>query len=165
MFTHASDDMDETPQDQDRISVAQTLVRMGVILAASVLFNFYPEKVGVIQSATDPSSFTPLLAPEFQSYLFWLNLWWGLDLSLRLVHLIRRRWTVATRWADIVLRLLNVLLLGWMVLGVPFITVLWVSVLVKLVLAVVCTVTLVEAGKQCDRLLDGTRTVIQWKEG
>jgi hypothetical protein len=32
-------------------------------------------------------------------------------------------------------------------------------------LAVVCVVTLVGTGKQFDRLLDGTRTVIQWKEG
>lgn len=62
-------------QKQDKmISVGRSIVNICVIAAASVLSNFFPERVGMIKSATDPSSFTPLLAPEFQSYLSWLNL-------------------------------------------------------------------------------------------
>lgn len=141
-------------QKQDKmISVGRSIVNICVIAAASVLFNFFPERVGMIKSATDPSSFTPLLAAEFQSYLSWPNLWWGLAFSLHLVHLILRRWTVVTQWVDLALRVFGAFLLGWMVLGAPFIVVPWGSVTVKFILAVVCVLTLIGAGKHFNRLL------------
>lgn len=154
----------EALHDQHRIPVAGTSAKLFLIVAASVLFNFYPDKVGLVQSVTDLSSFAPLLTPTFQTYLPWLNVWWGLTFSLNVAHLIIRRWTAATRWADIARRVLSAVLFGWLVLGEPFIAIPLVSALVKMALAVVCFVTLVEAGKQFDRWLDGTRAVIQWKE-
>lgn len=145
--------MIEMQTQNKMISVGRSIVNICLIVAASVLFNFFPEKVGMIRSATDPSSFTPLLAPEFQSYLSWLNLWWGLAFSVYLVHLILRRWTVVTQWVDLALRVFGAFLLGWMVLGAPFIVVPWVSVTVKFILAVVCVLTLIGAGKHFNRLL------------
>ena len=153
-----------TRKDPDRIHAAQTIVKMCLIVAASVLFNFFPEKVGVIKSLTDPSGFTPLLAPAFQSYLPWLNLYWGLAFSLLVVHLGLRRWTVVTRWLDLALRIFGAFVLLGMVLGAPFITVPILSILVKLILAVACVVMLIEAGKQFKRLLGGKHTVVQLKE-
>jgi hypothetical protein len=159
-----ADDRKGTPsRDQDRIPASSTIVKLCLIVVASMLFNYHPDKVGLIRSVTDPS-FTPLLAPEFKAYLPWLNLWWGLTFSLNLAHLTIRRWTAATRSADIALHVLSAVLFGWLVLGEPFIVVPLVSALVKIALAVACFVTLIETGKQLDRLLDGTRVAIQWKE-
>lgn len=145
--------MIEMQKQNKMISMGRSIVNICLIAAASVLFNFFPEKVGMVTSATDPSSFTPLLAPEFQSYISWLNLWWGLAFSLYLVHLILRRWTLVTQWADVALRVFGAFLLGWMALGAPFIVVPWVSVTIKLILAAVCVLALIGAGRQFNRLL------------
>ena len=67
---------------------ARTNVNLCLIAASAMLFNVYPERVGLLKSVTVPSSFTPLLAPEFHTYLPWLNLWWGLTFSLNLAHLL-----------------------------------------------------------------------------
>lgn len=71
------------------------------------------------------------------------------------MHLILRRWTAVTRWFDLLLRVFGAFLLGWMVLGTPFVAVPWVSVAVKLVLAMACVITLIGAGKDFNRLLGG----------
>jgi hypothetical protein len=153
----------ETLRDPADISAVGIGAKLCLVIVAGVLFNFYPDKIGPIWSVTDPG-FTPLLSPEFQIYLPWLNVWWSLIFGLNLAHLVLRRWTAATCWADIALRVLSAVLFGWLVLGEPFVAIPLASALAKIALAVACFVTLVEAGKQFDRLLDGTRTVALWKE-
>lgn len=89
----------------DRIRVGWVIVRLCVLVAAVILFNFFPERVGVLVSATDPHSFVPVLAPDFCTNMPWLNLWWGLALLLEMAHLYLRRWLPLTRWADLALGL------------------------------------------------------------
>lgn len=93
------------------------IVSMLAILATAVLFNFFPEKVGIFRTATDVTSFTPVLAPEFSVHLPWLNLWWALAFSLCLVRLWMKRWTPALRWADMLLGFFGAYVLARMVLG------------------------------------------------
>lgn len=66
--------MNQMEQRNDRIGRGRTLVNLFVIVAAAIVLNLFPQKVGVMVSATDPSTFIPLLSPKFQSYLLWLNI-------------------------------------------------------------------------------------------
>lgn len=105
--------------DSDRVHVVGTLVEICLITAVAIVLNFFPEKVGIIRSLTDPASFTPLLAPEFQVHLPMLNLYWGLATSLCIVNLTLRRWNIVTRCAELGLNFLALAILAQMVLGGP----------------------------------------------
>ncbi|MEJ2305325.1 MAG: hypothetical protein P8Y14_27705, partial [Anaerolineales bacterium] len=107
--------------DADRIQRVWVAGEMIVILAVIVLFNFFPDKVGVLVSLTDPQSFIPLLAPEFMDHLAWLNLWWGLALLLAGAKLIIGRWRTAMRWAEIGLQFFAGFILFRLVMGGPIV--------------------------------------------
>lgn len=89
------------------------------LVAVIVLFNVFPEKVGVIVSATDSTTFVPLLAPEFQVHMSSLNLWWSLALLLTVIKLVYGRWTVLLQWTDLGLRVLGIYVLVSLILGGP----------------------------------------------
>ena len=53
-------------RDPDRVHVAGVVVRICFLIGAIVVFNAFPQWIGTYRSLDDPSSFVPLLAPEFQ---------------------------------------------------------------------------------------------------
>jgi hypothetical protein len=116
---------------EDRVSIEVDHVRAGqlnrgwlildlcALVAVFIWFNVFPDKVGVLVSAADSATFVPLLAPEFQMHMPWLNLWWSLALLLTLVKLIYGRWTVVLQWADLGLRVWGIYILVSLILGGP----------------------------------------------
>ena len=90
-------------RDPDRISVLGVGISICFTIAALVIFNAFPQWVGVTKSLADPSSFQSLLTDEFFRYLPLINVWWSLALTLNFVHLGLRRWTLVTRWLDLAL--------------------------------------------------------------
>jgi len=90
-----------------------------ILLGLLVLFNAFPDKIGVVVSATDPGSFFPLLSPSFRAQIPWLSIWWGLSLVLAMAKLALGRWTVAMRWADLALSVCGALILVRLLLGGP----------------------------------------------
>jgi hypothetical protein len=94
-----------------------TLAEICILIGVIVLFNAFPEKVGLYSSAVQPYLFVPLLTPAWLPYVPWLNLWWGLALTLALVKLVYGRWTQALRWADLGVHLLSIVVLASLILG------------------------------------------------
>lgn len=83
-----------------------------------LLFNFYPQRIGVWVSATDELSFLPILSPAFfDQYLPWINLCWMLALGLNVAHLSLGRWTLATRLLDLGLAFLALNVVVSMIFG------------------------------------------------
>jgi hypothetical protein len=142
-----------TKNDMDRVHVLGTIVEMVLILAVMVLFDFFPDRIGMIRSLLDPSGFRPLLAPEFQDHMPWLNLYWGLVLSLCALNLSLGTWNKYTRWAELGLNALAAYILLRMVLGGPLSTYFEVTVLVKLALAAALIGTSIEIIRKLVRLL------------
>lgn len=103
----------------DRIQVGWVSVEICLLIALLVLFNVYPDWIGVYGSAVDPSSFVPVLATEFQVHMPWLNIWWGTSLLLAVSKLIYRRWTPALRWAEVGLRVYGFYVLIRLITGGP----------------------------------------------
>ncbi len=98
--------------DPDRILPVNIFTGMFVIAMLIILLDGFPDRIGVIRHANRPGIFMPLLSPEFQAHIPLLNFWWGLSLALALAHLYNGRWTSNTRLADVLLRLLAILILA-----------------------------------------------------
>ena len=94
-----------------------TVVEICILTGVIVLFNAFPEKVGFYSSAVEPYLFVPLLTPAWQPYVPWLNVWWGLALTLALVKLVYGCWTQALRWADLGVHLLSIIIIASVLLG------------------------------------------------
>ena len=88
-----------------------------ILIGVIVLFNAFPEKVGFYSSAVEPYLFVPLLTPAWLPYLPWLNVWWGLGLTLALVKLVYGCWTQVLRWADLGVQLLSIIVIASLLLG------------------------------------------------
>ncbi len=106
---------------RDRLSITAVVVQICILVILLVVFNAYPEEVGVYRTATDTASFTPLLAPGFYAALPWLDAWWGISLGLALVLLSFHRWTVALRCADIVVDFWGSIVLWRLLVGAPLV--------------------------------------------
>ncbi len=106
--------------DPERISPAGHVFGLYAILVLAILFNFYPDWVGIIGFSPGAGSWhLPLLRPEFANYLPLLNLWWGLAFTLNLIVLRQGRWRRETRWAEFALGLLGNAILLMIILGPP----------------------------------------------
>ncbi len=102
---------------------------------------------------TDPFTFTPLLAPEFQNHMRLLNLYWSLAISLCIANLVMLRWNIGTRTIDLALSILGIFVLIQLALGGPLTVYAWLDYLVKFGLAV----AIIPAA------IDAIRKVQQWQ--
>jgi hypothetical protein len=99
---------DTAVTDRDRVQVTTTLVGCCIVLASLVIFNAFPERIGLLISADNPASFVPLAPEFFREILPRLNAWWGLTLALAAVNLYYGRWTPGARIADLALTLFGI---------------------------------------------------------
>lgn len=107
----------------ERIPAGLSILSICGITLLLVLFNVVPHRIGVLLNAADSTSFIPLLNPEFlDTFLPWLNAWWGLAMALSFVHLGLRRWTFATHLADLGLSMFGLAILLTLVNGVPILS-------------------------------------------
>ena len=149
--------------DADRVHVIGTVVDMGLITAAAIVLNFFPENVGIFKSLADPASFRPLLAPEFQVHLPMLNLYWGLATSLCIANLILGRWNLVTRSAELGLNMLALAILVQMVLGGPIAVSPGLTMVIKFGLAAAVIPTCVTVVREILRLISKYTITVQAK--
>ena len=103
------------------ISRVAAMVDACVYLALLVVFNSFPHRVGFWVSATDSSSFVPILAPEFAAHMAYLNALWAFGLAVAVAKVIYGRWTPLLRFADLGVGLLTIYALFRMITGGPLI--------------------------------------------
>jgi hypothetical protein len=139
--------------DPDHINLVGTLAELFIIIAVAILFNFFPQYVGFVRSATDPMSFTPLLGPGFAAFLPWLNTFWLWAFCLCLAHLVLRRWTLVTRLIDFGLDLFGAAIFAAMFADSPFRELPVATLAGKVALFCVCIAFLLGALEQLVRLL------------
>ena len=114
--------MSATSRDRNRVGEAGrvqlihagwSVARICVLSALLLLFNRYPDHIGVVVSADDPSTFVPLLSPAFlELFLLRLNVWWGLTVALDVVNIYVGRWLGATRLLDCALTFFGMFILA-----------------------------------------------------
>lgn len=103
----------ETTQGEaDYYSPALALLSILGLTFLMVLFNIFPQFIGIITVEDGELQLMLLLSSHFyETYLPMLNIWWGLALGLQAVLLVSQRWTEFTRLADFGLALLGLVIL------------------------------------------------------
>jgi hypothetical protein len=105
-------DLPEVPQaEADRVRPVTLVVGICLLALFGIVLNLFPGSLGVAMVSDERTTFLPI--SDFGVYLpmALVNVWLGLSLALRFVVLHQRRWTRATRWAQVGVGLLSVALL------------------------------------------------------
>jgi len=148
-------------RDPDRISLAEPTIGLCFVMGLAILFNLYPQHVGIWRSAADPQSFTPLLCPSFARFMPWLNTCWLWAFGLCVAHLTLRRWTPVTRLLDLALDLFGAAICFAMFRDMPFLQVPVATTVIRWTLPVVGVACLLGALDQLGRLLRGLARISQ----
>lgn len=85
-------------EDADQVSRGERIAEIVFTVLALVLFNIYPQYIGVYSFTDKGSAFIPFLSQVFFSYMPWINLLWALQIGCDLMLLQQMRWTSLTRW-------------------------------------------------------------------
>jgi len=107
-------------KDINRFPKAKAIFNICAIVILMLVFNLYPDRIGIWQFTGDEISFYPLLNSVFlATWLPWFNIWWILALSLNIAHLSLGHWTLATRVLDIVVIVLGLNIILSLLFGSP----------------------------------------------
>jgi len=109
--------------DPEVIKPAGMMVDVVLTLAALVLFNAFPQWVGIGMNVNGQWVFTSILTPAFFQYLPWISVLWALTAALKIAVVSQGRWQAATRWASIALAIFNIGLAERMLSGPALIAV------------------------------------------
>ena len=145
--------------DRDRISYLGRIFALYAIAALAILFNFFPDWVGILVGNEHGARVIRLLEPAFDRYLPFLNAWWAAAFVNNVLVLREGRWTRGTRWVEFGLSLAWAAILGAIILGPPVFAY---DFLVKFVLQWFAVFAVFEAGVQLYRLLR-RRAVEPWR--
>jgi hypothetical protein len=86
-------------EDADQVSRGNLIAEIvAIVVFGIVLFNLYPDSIGIYSFTDKGSAFIPFLSQTFFSYMPWINLLWALQVGCDLMLLQQMRWTSATRW-------------------------------------------------------------------
>jgi len=145
--------------DRDRISYFGRIFALYAIAALAILFNFFPEWIGILLINDEGVRVIRLLEPEFSRYLPLINAWWAVAFVLNVLVVREGRWTRRTRWVEFGLSLAHAGILGTIVLGPPVFAY---DLLVKFVVQWFAVFALFEAVVQFYRLMT-RRPVEPWR--
>lgn len=84
-------------EDADQVKIGEHVAEVVFIVLGLILFNFYPQYIGIYGFADSERFFAPLLSPAFFSYMPWINLLWGLQFALDVWLIQQRRWQFGSR--------------------------------------------------------------------
>lgn len=89
--------------DPDEVKMSETIAAIIFTVAGLVIFNLYPNVVGLAFNTDGVWTFIPILSDAFFTYLPWINLLGVLQIAFSLYQLQQSTWTQFTRLGKIVL--------------------------------------------------------------
>jgi hypothetical protein len=105
-------------EDTDQVSRGNLIAEIvAIAVFGLVLFNLYPDSIGIYSFTEKGSSFIPFLSDAFFSYILWINLLWALQIGCNLILLQQMRWTSTTRWFWIAIKAGGIALAYAMLMG------------------------------------------------
>ncbi|MEW5941485.1 MAG: hypothetical protein AB1750_17605 [Chloroflexota bacterium] len=102
-FNEKDEDKDWNPrdlpdvEDADQVKIGEHVAEVVFLVLGLVLFNFYPQYIGIYGFTDEGRFFAPLLSDAFFSYMPWINLLWGLQFALDVWLIQQRRWQFGSR--------------------------------------------------------------------
>lgn len=108
------------PEDapvSDHVSIPGLIGKIVFMVAAILIFNFYPQIFGIGFFSQGKWNTIPFLSENFFHYLPWFNAIWILELVQYGLLLRQGRWQPSTRWFSIALEIFRIGLLYALVTG------------------------------------------------
>lgn len=98
-----------TPEpDSEAFKPAGLVVEMVLPLIALVLFNYFPQVIGIYSYNGDQWNVYKVFTAAFLSYIPYMSLLWALEVALKGSVLAAGRWSVTTQWLRIGLKVLSI---------------------------------------------------------
>ena len=96
--------------DPDEVKIGEEVVEIFFTLAFLILFNFFPERIGLYIFSRGEFFFIPILTEAFFRYLPWWTLIGVAQIGLNFIVLSTGIWTKATRIASLALKVATIVL-------------------------------------------------------
>jgi hypothetical protein len=103
--------------DPDEVKMSDVIATIIFTVAGLVIFNLYPDLIGLFLFSDGETAFIPLLSDAFFRYLPWINLLGVLQIGFSLFQLRQRTWTTFTRLVNIAIEIGSVVLAATMLAG------------------------------------------------
>jgi hypothetical protein len=95
----------------EQVSLVGQSVEIAFTMIAIVIFNFFPQIIGIGYAEGQGWQTLPVLAEVFFScYLIWLNIIWALQIVLNVILISRGRWDTLTSWLYMASKFMGVVL-------------------------------------------------------
>ncbi len=109
----------EDRREQDKVSLAELIAGIVFTLIVMLVFNVYPQWIGVGFLDNGQITFSPILTEAFFRFLPVLNVLWILELVKYAILIRENKWTGFTRWMDIGLHVAGIAIAAAMLAGAP----------------------------------------------
>jgi len=143
----------EPVEEPDRIKRPELVAGIVFYAILIVLFNFFPQWIGLVDTIAPGGVFIPLLSPEFAVFIPWLSVYWALGILLKLYLLWQGRWQRPSRWMEFGLSLFGLYITYRIATGAAITNMAWLDIFIRFGLWIGIIVGSVEAIVQLSRLL------------
>jgi hypothetical protein len=108
-------------EKENLISPRKLILDIALLFGLLALFNIFPQWISALNHNPEWGwTFVPLLSSSFAAvYLPWLDLLWGLNIGLKAVVLRQGAWSQLTRWFQIGVKTLGLMILASFLGGPP----------------------------------------------
>jgi hypothetical protein len=96
--------------DPEWVNRAVMIAEIVLTSIAIVLFNFYPQWIGIVSMVDGRWVAVPVLTPDVLALIPWYTLLMALNILLRIDLSIRGCWSAASHWEDIALKVFTIVL-------------------------------------------------------
>lgn len=96
--------------EPDEVRTWEPILAIVFTLVGLLIFNLYPEWLGVGFIANGQWILVPALSEAFFRMLPWLNVVWILGIGLQVMLLRQGRWNLLSRWFDIALKIAGIVI-------------------------------------------------------
>lgn len=110
-------------QPTHRVNIAEYIWDIIFTIGIMLLFNVYPQWVGIGSLTNGQWTFFPILTAQFFTYLPWLNLLWMLSLVRDGILLRQSKWTPVTSWFSAALNVFTIIIIVAILSGAPVLSV------------------------------------------
>ncbi len=121
----------EPVENPNRIKRAELIAGIVLSLCAIIIFNFFPQWLGMVKNPDEVNVIIPILTPQFLSFVPLLTVYWILEILFKLVLLRQGEWQPATRWLELALGLFSLYINYQILTGGPITTMSWLDLIIK----------------------------------
>jgi hypothetical protein len=111
----------EDKPEQVVIPPAEILLGIALNIIVILVFNLYPQWIGLVTVYAGKWVFFPILSAAFFQYLPWLTVMWVLEIVRDICLLRFKQPTEWLTWVGIGLKVFSIVILGAMALGAPIV--------------------------------------------